>query len=446
MITSNPQLLSGYELLNRDKINNSLINLIANSLVEYRQDHITKIGYMSNTQKLLVVGFHDSNKISYISNPSDEFRNLYYIDFNNYSISGITFSDVNILQSQEYIYNSTYDQYYDIYRVVNNKLYFSQPFDDDDTIQSVKNSTFHMLLYYNKNITSKVTITQSKVDANVAFPFPSQLFFGAFDQSKNLKIYKVYIQNFLKSVNPSTINQLDILDIIFNQQQVPSLPDVNNYIRIVHTVAQSSFDATTLNITIPAVDSVNQNLKISFASSSGNISNYIQPYDVFLFGIQTPYSIYFYSDNEFKIHADNSINITIDANSNSSNQTFVVQHDGQHSPDNYSEGVNGQTELFSISESGLQINNIKRNYYKINDGSTLLFEVNNTTNSDRDTVTNNATSGVNTRFTYNGFVLITGHDKTADEIGLEVTYNIKGKKGLFDELSVDTLTITDSNY
>jgi len=61
-------------------------------------------------------------------------------------------------------------------------------------------------------------------------------------------------------------------------------------------------------------------------------------------------------------------------------------------------------------------------------------------------VTNNATSGVNTRFTYNGFVLITGHDKTADEIGLEVTYNIKGKKGLFDELSVDTLTITDSNY
>ena len=328
---------------------------------------------MSNTQKLLVVGFHDSNKISYISNPSDEFRNLYYIDFNNYSISGITFSDVNILQSQEYIYNSTYDQYYDIYRVVNNKLYFSQPFDDDDTIQSVKNSTFHMLLYYNKNITSKVTITQSKVDANVAFPFPSQLFFGAFDQSKNLKIYKVYIQNFLKSVNPSTINQLDILDIIFNQQQVPSLPDVNNYIRIVHTVAQSSFDATTLNITIPAVDSVNQNLKISFASSSGNISNYIQPYDVFLFGIQTPYSIYFYSDNEFKIHADNSINITIDANSNSSNQTFVVQHDGQHSPDNYSEGVNGQTELFSISESGLQINNIKRNYYKINDGSTLLF-------------------------------------------------------------------------
>jgi len=36
MITSNPQLLSGYELLNRDKINNSLINLIANSLVEYR--------------------------------------------------------------------------------------------------------------------------------------------------------------------------------------------------------------------------------------------------------------------------------------------------------------------------------------------------------------------------------------------------------------------------
>jgi len=54
---------------------------------------------MSNTQKLLVVGFHDSNKISYISNPSDEFRNLYYIDFNNYSISGITFSDVNILQS-----------------------------------------------------------------------------------------------------------------------------------------------------------------------------------------------------------------------------------------------------------------------------------------------------------------------------------------------------------
>jgi len=28
MITTNPQLLAGYELLNRDKINNSLINSI----------------------------------------------------------------------------------------------------------------------------------------------------------------------------------------------------------------------------------------------------------------------------------------------------------------------------------------------------------------------------------------------------------------------------------
>ncbi len=436
MITTNPQLLAGYELLNRDKINNSLINSIQNSLMDYRQEQITSIGYVSNTQKMLLTGFHDNTKISYVSDPQDTFYHLYYINLNNQTINGITFSNVNIIQSQEYLYNSTYDQYYDIYVVKDNKIYFNQPYDDDDTINAIINSTYNSLIYFNKNVLNSMSIIQSKVNTSNPIPQPPQLIFGQFDNNKNLKIYKVNIPNFLKYINPSTINQLDIVDIVFNQRNVPSLPDVNNYIRIIHTVTQSSFNTNTLSVTLPQVDGINQNIKIVFTANSGNISNYIQQYDVFLFGIQMPNSIYFYSENEFKIHADNGINITIDANNTSSNAVFAIAHDGAHAPDNYSEGTNGQTNLVTISETGEQTYNIKRNYNKITDNGNILFEINNTVNSDRDGTNNNATSGVNTRFTYNGFVIITGHDKTADQIGLEVIYNIKGNNGIFNNVTI----------
>ena len=436
MITTNPQLLAGYELLNRDKINNSLINSIQNSLMDYRQEQITSIGYVSNTQKMLLTGFHDNTKISYVSDPQDTFYHLYYINLNNQTINGITFSNVNIIQSQEYLYNSTYDQYYDIYVVKDNKIYFNQPYDDDDTINAIINSTYNSLIYFNKNVLDSMSIIQSKVNTSNPIPQPPQLIFGQFDNNKNLKIYKVNIPNFLKYINPSTINQLDIVDIVFNQRNVPSLPDVNNYIRIIHTVTQSSFNTNTLSVTLPQVDGINQNIKIVFTANSGNISNYIQQYDVFLFGIQMPNSIYFYSENEFKIHADNGINITIDANNTSSNAVFAIAHDGAHAPDNYSEGTNGQTNLVTISETGEQTYNIKRNYNKITDNGNILFEINNTVNSDRDGTNNNATSGVNTRFTYNGFAIITGHDKTADQIGLEVIYNIKGNNGIFNNVTI----------
>lgn len=101
------------------------------------------------------------------------------------------------------------------------------------------------------------------------------------------------------------------------------------------------------------------------------------------------------------INTNSGVQIDIDKDNNSNTQQFSIMHNGR------------LTTLFNIIENGETSFNIKRANLSIKDDTNnLLFTVNNTDTSDRQSQV--AVSGVNTLFQLNGYTIISGTDGTTN--------------------------------
>ncbi len=499
MINQNPSLLNKNEILNRKKLNYYLLNGFIHNLLDYNSDYVSQPQIIRNTeqQQFDLENVDLSSRITFINDSNSYYYNLYEIDLDGYIVDNTSNTEIGQdykIFSFEDFYNTTFQEYYNVYEIdfENNKIYFSQPYDDQEVIYQITNSIYKLRLFLlpNQMESGNISITtEIKTDSGTGellelLP-PSSLYFVKYDeQTSKLLSYRLNINNFIQMDDGGELlKKIDLNTLLFEGvDYYSSILTTEQYDFLQNELFILDYEIDLLDTDdSKIIDYGNRNFTFTLdtTSSGQTIKELLNDEDLIVFGTQVPGIFQYLKESDYNVLVNGGYRVRIDQN-NSNDDTdqdgkvFEISHNNPIPPlsDVNFDPNDGDISLFKINEQGRFESNIKDNTYIIYDGgqqngrenyneftedNTKLFQI---TSGKDQTQTNLKTDvDINLREngTFNIFETLTdGQSENRDIIKLStepqtttgqqknrLTYNIQ-TEGLIEILNNSVNTIQDN--